>query len=66
MVVVHTGVDHLQRHIDNSNGHKDIEHTLRMALVDPLLETESVVVMDARASSLSMNSFDINNNEGDK
>ena len=66
MVVDHSGVDLLLRHIDNSNGHKDIEHTLHMALVDPLLETESVVVMDARASSLSMNSFDINNNEGDK
>jgi hypothetical protein len=66
MVVTPIGVDLLLRHIDNSNGHKDIDHTLHMVLVDPLLKTVSAVVMDARASSLSMNSFDINNNEGDK
>ena len=51
MVVDHSGVDLLPHLIDNSSGHNVTEHTLPMVLVDHPLETENVVVMDAKASS---------------
>jgi hypothetical protein len=41
----------LQLHTDSSNGHNVTEDTLPMVLVDHPLETENVVVMDAKVSS---------------
>ena len=51
MVVDHSGAVHLLRLIDNSSGHNVTEDMLPMVLVDHPLETENVVVMDAKASS---------------
>jgi hypothetical protein len=65
-VVVHIGVALLLLVTANNSGHNVTDRTLPMVLVVPLVRTENVVEMVVKASSLSTNSFDINNNEGDK
>ena len=51
MVDTPPGVVPLQLHTDSSNGHNVTEDMLPMVLVVPQVETPSVVVMDAKASS---------------